>query len=325
MNSRRLALVAAALAVCGFAYGQQGRAQEAAAPKAVPPKVARAQFEKWMMQYSNWGRWGKDDRLGTLNTITPAKRMQASDLVKTGTVVSLARQIPGNKLADAQPFSGSSMAWVGNQFAVSGPPQEHVMERQIAQFHGVGYPHIDALCHVAHGGKLYNGLLLSEVVTEANGCSTLNTLDMRGGVVTRGILIDLPGKSVTPADVLAWEKVKGIKISAGDAIFLRSGSGDGKQIPGAGWDPTMMPFLRERDVAIIGHDGGNEGGAVEGMALANHRFTLVYLGMHLLDLMQLEELAAMSNKMKRWEFMLTVAPPPVSNGSGYFVNPLAIF
>jgi len=46
-----------------------------------------------MKEQSNWGRWGKDDKLGTLHLITPAKRQQAMSLAKTGTVVSLTRKI----------------------------------------------------------------------------------------------------------------------------------------------------------------------------------------------------------------------------------------
>ena len=51
------------------------------------------QKARWMKEESNWGRWGKDDQLGTLNLLTPAKRIQAFALVKKGTVVSLSRKI----------------------------------------------------------------------------------------------------------------------------------------------------------------------------------------------------------------------------------------
>src|SRR4249919_3686914 len=62
--------------------------------------VTKEQFEQWMTQLSNWGRWGKDDELGALNLITAAKRKQAAGLVKTGTIVSLAREIPRQKVAN---------------------------------------------------------------------------------------------------------------------------------------------------------------------------------------------------------------------------------
>ena len=52
--------------------------------------VSAEQFEQWMSELSNWGRWGDDDQLGAINLITPAKRQQAAALVRTGRTVSLA-------------------------------------------------------------------------------------------------------------------------------------------------------------------------------------------------------------------------------------------
>jgi len=51
--------------------------------------VTESMVEQWMTDLSNWGRWGDDDQLGTLNLITPEKRIQASSLVRVGTSVSL--------------------------------------------------------------------------------------------------------------------------------------------------------------------------------------------------------------------------------------------
>ncbi len=79
---RRMAVVVVAL---GIALGTVSLAQE-------PPagdEVTRAQFEAWMTDLSNWGRWGDDDQLGALNLITEAKRVEAARLVRTGRVVSM--------------------------------------------------------------------------------------------------------------------------------------------------------------------------------------------------------------------------------------------
>src|SRR6476659_10128278 len=65
---------------------------------AAPPEtVTRAQFEAWVKEISNWGRWGKDDELGTLNLITPEKRKAAAAQVRDGVSVSLALDL--NKTA----------------------------------------------------------------------------------------------------------------------------------------------------------------------------------------------------------------------------------
>ena len=57
------------------------------------PEVTTAQVQRWMTELSNWGRWGKDDQLGTLNLITPQKRQQAQALAKRGVVVSLEQPV----------------------------------------------------------------------------------------------------------------------------------------------------------------------------------------------------------------------------------------
>ena len=54
-------------------------------------EVTKEQYDLWMTELSNWGRWGDDDQLGALNLITPAKRVEAASLVKNGSVVSMAR------------------------------------------------------------------------------------------------------------------------------------------------------------------------------------------------------------------------------------------
>src|SRR5262245_4282476 len=80
------------------ASGQQARSQGESSrggqPASNVSSVTKDQFEKWMTELSNWGRWGRDDERGALNLITADKRRQAGALVKTGTTVSLSREIP---------------------------------------------------------------------------------------------------------------------------------------------------------------------------------------------------------------------------------------
>src|SRR5260221_3050008 len=62
--------------------------------------TTQAEYRRWQTELSNWGRWGKDDQMGTLNLITPAKRKQAAALVKEGFSVSLARDASVTKEID---------------------------------------------------------------------------------------------------------------------------------------------------------------------------------------------------------------------------------
>ena len=161
--------VLAFLVACtgSFNSPQGGGAQ--AAPKLTPEMV-----EDWMSELSNWGRWGEEDELGTLNLITPAKRKQAAALVKSGISVSLARDVEKEKAAD-------------NDF-----PFEHVMDytglRPIGSFsvdtfkvryHGYAHTHMDAICHMFHKGKMYNGYSQEEVVDE--GARKLESIPSRAG------------------------------------------------------------------------------------------------------------------------------------------------
>ena len=315
-NAALLGLAAATLmgvwAIAGEQQGQPARRE------AAQSSVTKAQFEKWMTELSNWGRWGKEDQRGALNLITPAKRQQAGALVKAGTTVSLARPIrPLDKPGQLGTSGGFS-----NQFIIQ---QGYVLERQQIDYHGGTLSHFDALCHVSWNGKNYNGFNFADVATTGGGCKALGVNSAKDGIVTRGGFRDLPNTRVTPEDIAAWEKKTGIRISPGDVLLLRTrkpGSGEGG---GGGYEPSLIPLLKERDVALIGADIPQEGGTIPGVFLPIHTFALVALGVNLLDNLALDELAATADRLKRWEFMLVVEPLGVENAAGAAINPVAIF
>jgi kynurenine formamidase len=285
--------------------------------------VTKAQFDEWMTKLSNWGRWGKDDERGALNLITPEARRRAAALVKTGTTVSLSRQIPAESPAStgqSRPINQNGSG--ANVFLIAG---DYLFERQEIEYHGGRLSHFDALCHVSYNGTLYNGLNFKEVVTE-RGCSKLSVNSASEGIVTRGVLLDLPGTRVRRQDVESWEKKTGIKIGPGDALLLRSRRpGTQPAFGSAGYDPSLIPFLKERDIALLGNDSAQEGGTIDGVAIPIHTFTIVALGLNLLDNLALDDVAATADKLKRWEFMLVVAPLRMENGAGSPVNVIATF
>jgi kynurenine formamidase len=312
---------AAVLAWGGLTPG----AQQPSPPTANLSSVTRQQFDQWMKDLSNWGRWGKDDERGALNLITVEKQHRAASLVKTGTTVSLAHPIVSEKPAAAavQPRPVNRMGAGASLFLIDG---DYLYERQEIEYHGARLSHFDALCHVSYNGRLYNDRVFREVVTESGGCSKLSVTAAKDGIVTRGILLDMPGARVTRQDVEAWEKRTGTRISSGDALLLRSRKpGSAAALGSAGYDPSLLPFLKERDVALLGNDSAQEGGVIPGLFIPIHTFTIVALGMNLLDNLALDELAAVAEKLKRWEFMLVVEPLRVQNGAGSPVNPVAIF
>jgi kynurenine formamidase len=290
------------------------------------------EFERWMAQRNNWGRWGKDDQLGAANLITPAKRRQAAALVKSGVTVSLAHDLLTEPAADAlTPFVLKPRVNEATSYAY---------DRQEIDFHGHTFSHLDALCHVGYKGKLYNNLDFKAVVTVPEGCRQLGVLGLKDRIVTRGVLIDIPrlkglpyltgGTHIYREEIEAWEKKAGVKVGPGDAIFIRTGrwarrAKEGGSIQVSGVDASAAPFFKDRDVAIIGSDAIHDVGTLPGFPLPIHIFAIAGLGVNLFDNLDLEPLAETAAREKRWEFMLIAAPTPVPNGSGSPINPIAVF
>jgi kynurenine formamidase len=299
--------------------------------------VTKDQFERWMTELSNWGRWGKDDQHGAANLVTPEKRKQAAALVRTGTAVSLGHDvIMENGSVAPDPYV--------LKMTVS-PERQNSSDRFDIDYHGGTFSHLDALCHVAYKDKLYNGYDFQQTVT-SGGCSKMGITALKDGLITRGVLIDIPrlkglpylepGTRVYRDDIEAWEKQAGVRVRPGDAMLVRTGRwarraavGPGR---GAGLDPSFLPFLKDRDVTLLGGDTAHESGPIEGVTLPSggtypviHRFAIVARGMNLLDNLDLEAVAETATRLKRWEFMLVVAPPRVPGGTGSPINPIAIF
>ena len=307
---------------------------------ALPATVAtqstttRAQFERWKTELSNWGRWGKDDQIGALNLITPAKRRQAAALVREGFSVSLSRDADTVKAIDnPDPFEHSMLT--------TGTDRMGVIP------HGVAHTHLDSLAHISYDGVFYNGYKPDNDAVMKSGHTRNSIINLKNGIFTRGILVDLPrlkgvpylepGTPIYASDIEAWEQFANVKVSAGDALFLRTGRWARRATLGpfdqnrtgrrSGPSASMLPWLRQRDVALLGGDvpPSVAPSDAEGETGAVHDFALVYLGVHIFDNVDLEALAEAAAARKRWEFLLTVAPLAIRGGTGSPVNPIATF
>jgi kynurenine formamidase len=303
--------------------------------------VTQADFDGWKKDLSNWGRWGNDDQKGTLNLITPAKRRQAAALVKDGVAVSLARDAATEKDIDnAQPYEH---VMVAIRDAVS-------TDRFAVSFHGYAHTHLDALAHHFLGGKMYNGFPRDEYVTK-DGAVRGSIHNVKDGIFTRGILIDMPqlkgvpylepGTPIFVEDLEAWEKRAGLKIGAGDAVFIRTGRWVRRTRLGAwdvsrqaaGLDASVIPWLRQRDVALLGSESALSVAPNPPTAqitnpddyLPVHNFVLVALGMPVFDNCQLDALSEVALAHRRWEFLLTATPLPLVKGTGSPINPMGVF
>jgi kynurenine formamidase len=303
-----------------------------------PRKLTSADIDRMMSEVSNWGRWGKDDQLGALNLITPAKRKQALALVKEGFSVSLARDANTEKAEDnPSPYEHRMViAGAGNRGQFS-------LDSFSISFHGYQHTHLDALCHMFWQGKMYNGFSQEEVTGE--GARKLAITNAKQGIITRGILIDIarmkgvdylePGTAIYSEDLAAWEKMTGIKITSGDAVFIRTGRWARRAKLGAwsvsqksaGLDASCARWLRERDIALLGSDAASDvlPSGVEGVSHPIHQLMLVAMGVHIFDNCDLEAVGEAAAKRKRWDFLLVAAPIAVTGGTGSPLNPIATF
>jgi kynurenine formamidase len=298
----------------------------------------KAVLDRWMQELSNWGRWGKDDQLGTVNLITPAKRKAAAALVKEGYSVSLSSDAETVKSADNEfPFGHQMIATGNDANAMFG------MDIYSARYHGKVLTHMDALSHMFYQGKLYNGYPQSQVNRE--GAQQLAVSAYKNGLMSRGILMDVPALKgvkylelstpIYPADLDAWEKKAGVKVGSGDIVFVRTGRWARRaekgpwntEVAAAGMHPTCARWFRQRDVAMVGSDTHGElmPSPVPGVAFPIHQLLLIAMGTPLFDNCDLEPLSQAAAARHRWEFLLTAAPLAVPKGTGSPLNPIATF
>ncbi len=303
-----------------------------------PQRVSRDVYEQWMQRLTNSGRWGPGDQLGTLNFITPTSRLAAAQLVRDGVSISLAHDlVPGPTPNAIAPLKLRYFLYPADSVVTWSLDEVTLLA------HGWAYTHLDALSHSIFRGFMYNEN--PEDHSSERGAAELGVETFRDGIVGRAVLVDLPllfkrpflepGTAVTAADIEAWEKHIGIRITEGDIVLIRTGRGarveargDWKLTEGtAGPHPSLALWLSERRVAVLGSDVSNElyPSTVPGIADPLHHLALRAMGLPLLDNLNLEVVAAESAKRSRWAFLFVVAPLRIMGGSGSAINPLAIF
>ena len=337
MNTRRLLisrwivlLATCSLTVAGLSARACAQARH---------QMTKADIDRLVEELSNWGRWGKDDQLGTLNLITAEKRREAAQLVRKGVSVSLARVAEVRAAADnPDPFAHKMLA-TGED-----PTTEWAMDNFAVSYHGFAHTHMDSLCHLFYRGKMYNGFSQKQVTSQ--GAQKLSIHNVQGGIFTRGILIDIPklrgvpylepGSAIYPEELDAWENRAGLKVSSGDVVFLRTGRWARRDKLGpwsvvedgaAGLHASCAKWLHARDIAMLGSDAASDvmPSQVPGMTHPIHLLTLHAMGVHIFDNCDLEKVSRTAEQLGRWEFLLSTAPIPVKGGTGSPLNPIATF
>jgi kynurenine formamidase len=234
---------------------------------------------KMMDSLSNWGRWGADDQLGTINLITTAKRRQAARLVSDGLGVTCARPITTEIAADTTFQALRFMVDSGEGRDTASP--ERLLQRRGASefigmvFHGYTITHVDTPAHYFWQGRIYNGRSCN-LITSREGAQVESVDLLKDGVVSRGVLLDVaalrggwlgPGEGVMPEDLEAAEKAQGVRVEEGDILLVRTGYygrrlAEGPRHPLKDGSPAVhvacAPWLRGRGVAMLGTDTHND-------------------------------------------------------------------
>ncbi len=290
---------------------------------------------------TNWTRWGADDELGTLHLLTDERRATAAGLVSTGESVSLSHDLATEPMSDhPRPVQHHMLASGDARDANGIEGYEAARDHLALDVHGLWTTHVDALSHMFVNGRMYGGRPASEV--RSDGARSNTILSMADGVIGRGVLLDVPralgvdyldgSEVVTVADLEATEVHQGVRVGPGDVLLVAWGR-EARRRSRQGFDgfsglhPECLPWLAERDVAVLGSDGISDPMpflGVPGWPFPIHQIGIVAMGLPLIDNVRLASLAERCTELARWEFLFTMAPLRIPKGTGCPVNPVAV-
>ena len=311
------------------------------APPGSGPPMDAASFGALYQRLRDATAWGPADRRGGLNYITPEQVLAAAGEIRLGRTVSLAAPIESRVAPDnPDPAVHDMTSPAGNQADPDG--LSFATDRLAMNIHGNADSHIDALCHVIYQARLYNDVPADTV--GATGAAELSIQVARNGIVGRGVLLDIPrlrgtpwlepGDHVTAADLIGAADAQQVRLGQGDLLLVRVGHRQRQAELGpwdsararAGLHPEALELVAERRVAVLGSDSNNDTcpSAAEGVEFPVHVLAVNAMGLHLLDWLQLDDLAGLCEEAGRWSFCCVVAPLRLVRGTGSPVNPIAI-
>lgn len=305
--------------------------------------------------FRNWGRWGEDDVLGTLNLIDAAKRVEAAALVQDGEVISLAQAFDTN---------GPQKGWRRR----TNPVHTMTDTGTDAERGSQGFPHgiggaddviamplqcstqWDGLGHIFDHGNAWNGRRAGDVVT-SDGDLVTGIEHAASVIVSRGVLLDVgrhlapdtgelaDGYAITVADLEATIAAQGAssRVGRGDIVLVRTGQyartrrdgwGDYAGGPAPGLSLTTAGWLHRTEIAAIATDTWgfevrpNEFDAPAFQPL--HQVVIPNMGLTIGEMWNLDALADACAARGRWDFLLSAAPLPITGAVGSPINPVAI-
>ena len=302
---------------------------------------------------SNWGRWGAEDQIGTLNHVTPADVAAAATLIRRGRVfamgIPLDRNGPQSGLFGGRWNPIHTMLATGTD-SVAGRFDEHAATTIRYADDALNMPvqaatHWDSLGHIFLDDKMYNGHDARRV--DGGGVHVLGIEHTRASMVGRGVLLDvarfkgmdwLPdGYGISNAELDATAAAQNVLIRQGDFVIVRTGQmercrSEGKWGSYAGGDAPGVRFencywCQEKQIAAICSDTWGVEVRPNETDQANqpwHWVVIPAMGLTMGEMFDLKELAADCAEDRVFEFFFAGPPLVITGGTGSPINPIAI-
>lgn len=280
-------------------------------------------------------KWGAGDERGSGNLMSPKSVLRAAGLIRAGSVYEL-----GRVLTSSMPFFGGRKFDLITKRTVINPgtnrrgSNEEIVHAEMGQI-GTQF---DAFSHQTIGDSLYNCFKLDEIATRS-GFSRLG-VEKVGMLMTRAVLIDvaaakgvrvLPtGYEIQPADLEAALKRQKVALEPGDAVLIHTGWGRywgqdnaryARSSPGIG--VAAAEWLVRQNPMLVGADNPSveiSPNPDPGVSLPVHQIMLVVNGIHLLENLRLDQLAA----DRVYESAFILQPLKMQGATGSTVAPVAI-
>ncbi|MFK4065928.1 cyclase family protein [Streptomyces sp. NPDC029674] len=302
------------------------------------------EFHDIAKRVNNWGRWGADDEVGTLNLVTDDVVRAAAGEIRSGRRVALALPLKEDGvqtgLIPGRVNPLHTMVQINQELfgpgTVATSDDAVTMGLQTAT-------HWDALTHVSHSGKIYNGRPATSITAHTR--ARFSGIDKVPHIVSRGVLLDvarakgldrLPGDhAVTPEDLDEAAEFGGVTVRAGDIVLVRTGqiqvylAGDKHAYgyPSPGLSVRTPEWFHARDVAAVANDTLTFEifpPETENLWLPVHALHLVEMGMLQGQNWNLENLSTACAQVSRYTFLLSAMPEPFVGGTGTPVAPVAV-
>jgi kynurenine formamidase len=310
-------------------------------------------LENYIKQCTNWGRWGENDSLGTMNHVGPEQVRRAAALVEHGVTVSCS--LPYDQRG---PQTGTLRANPRNVMTATGADHlagaQDILPAGFGPAKGYGRSddilivpnqagtQWDSLSHIFWKGKMYNGY--SAGLVSSAGAARNGVENYAGKFVMRGVLLDVarhlgvdalePGYAISVAELEATAEAEGVTIERGDAVLIRTGFlekrrhawGDYAGGPAPGISLHTAPWFHEREIAAVASDTWgvevrpNEIDCFQPF----HVVALVHMGLAIGEIFDFADLAAACAQHEKYEFLFTAPALPITGASGCPVGAVAV-